>query len=512
MVKLCIIIVSFVACIAASLGALTKLQTGGYRGRIAVYPLLGGLIKCAVSASLCAVSARYAGRYACVGYFTAVGISVIGHVAVYLRRRTKLKLTRRACRLLVSVCAVYVGLSVAAALLIESELHVVLCECAIICLSAPVAHIVACAVYPLEKANNYRYIRRAEAELDVASVIKIGITGSYGKTSCKYILAEMLKSRYRVIVTDGNYNTPTGIAKTVFANAELLGSSLQGKPLVFIAEMGARYVGDIAELARIVKPDYAIITGVGEQHSETFGNIENVAFEKSELARYVRKKGGFVAYNADNPYTNAMCEKFGGISVGTFGGDYVVTGLTMSADGLTFGIRGGNDKIFFKTSLIGRHNALNIGMCFALARALGVTEEALVSAVSALEAVPHRLELKHLDGITVIDDGYNANYEGVISALETLAYFRGRKVVYAQGIVELGRKQKSVNIDVGRAVSRVANVVILSGQNARSIRRGLAEGNFCGKIIEFKSMREATAHLSSVLCRGDVVLFQNDIP
>lgn len=513
-VRLPILLLTWFACSSFSLDELKNIQLAGYRGRVSLKKVLITVavgIVCALSIFIVDMFARgYSVSIYCV--FTALG--AIYALIRYGNLRTRFKFTKRGTRLFLAVSAVGYACTAAIVFCVE-RIDIVIYACiALLALSAVITEGVSYAVYPLEVVNNKRYVDRAKRMLDGIPTIKIGITGSYGKTSCKCILAEMLKSRYTVIKTPGNYNTPMGIVKTVNEYAGSREFSAKGiKPIVFIAEMGARHKGDINELVRFVEPDHAIVTGVCAQHVESLGSIGAIYAEKSALAGYVRAKGGTVVYNADNPYTAKMAREYGGLTAGFTDGDYRAKALKMGVYGLKFRLndRHGEDASF-ATELIGRHNALNIAMCFALANTLGVTLDEATAAVKGLKPVPHRLELKRLDGVTVIDDGYNANFDGVLSALETLSYFDGRKVVYAQGVVELGKLQKKVNVDVGRAVAAVADVVILSGVNADYIESGLADGGYRGKIYRFDTIKEATENLPSILISGDVVLFQNDLP
>ncbi|MDR2090954.1 MAG: hypothetical protein LBP62_04815 [Clostridiales bacterium] len=144
-----------------------------------------------------------------------------------------------------------------------------------------------------ENINNKRYIKNAEKRLSAyPNAVKIGITGSYGKTSVKNILKAMTEKKYVVIATEKNYNTPLGTA----ISSELIGENTQ----IFIAEMGARRVGEIDELCRIVKPDCGIITGITSQHTETFKSLENIISTKFELYRSVESAGGFCVFNYDD--------------------------------------------------------------------------------------------------------------------------------------------------------------------------------------------------------------------
>ena len=133
-----------------------------------------------------------------------------------------------------------------------------------------------------ENRRNAKFVKRAGQVLDETQMIRIGIVGSYGKTSVKNILATLLSEKYAVVASPASYNTPIGIAKTVFSSGFC-------EKQIFIAEMGARKEGDIVELCQLVKPDYAILTGICEQHVQGFGSIENVWKEKSQILAYAKK-------------------------------------------------------------------------------------------------------------------------------------------------------------------------------------------------------------------------------
>ena len=171
-----------------------------------------------------------------------------------------------------------------------------------------------------------------------------------------------------------------------------------------------------------------------------------------------------------------------------------------------------SDRVRIETALLGRHNVLNIVLCAALAHKMGISLAEIAYAVRGLRPVPHRLEATTAGGITIIDDSYNANIEGVGCALEVLAAFKGRKVLYTQGIVELGHKQREINRKLGKLAAAVADVVMLSGVNARAIADGLREGGFGGEIHRYSGLSEAREAFKTLLRNGDVLLIQNDIP
>ena len=356
---------------------------------------------------------------------------------------------------------------------------------------------------PLEEARNRRFIEREAKKLHGRSLIKIGITGSFGKTSVKEILRSMLSAKYKVVATEGNRNTPMGLALTL--------KDLPKDAEVFICEMGARYAGDIKELCRLVRPDYAIVTGVTGQHLETFGSLDNIATEKGELARHARLS---VTLNMDNQYTKNMAS---GAPVTYAGFDRFAQvraeNVAVTARGTTFDLVAFGERATVKTRLLARHNVLNILLATATALELGIAFSEICDIIAGLVAVPHRLQLvETANGVTVIDDGYNANIEGVMSALDLLKTYEGRRLVLAQGIVELGHESASVNEKIGRALATSADIVLLCGENADYILTGLSERGFpTEQIRRYKNLREAQEDFPLILRHGDLLLLQNDL-
>lgn len=369
---------------------------------------------------------------------------------------------------------------------------------------------------PFENAHNKKYIIRCKKTLsDADGLIKIGLTGSYGKTSVKEILRTILSVKYNVLSTPASYNTPMGICKSV--------TRYDGTQDVFIAEMGARRTGEIKELTDIVNPDYGIITGVSNQHLETFGSVEAVMNTKYELALGV-KEGGAVVFATDNENTYKLSERAKAekrIKVLTAGvkserADSVYCkDIVTGADGSTFTICFKDKTIKATTVLIGKHNVSNIMAAVRLAYELGLTPEEIAEGISLIKPIRHRLEVMKNDmGMTIIDDSYNSNVDGTVAALEVFSGFNGRKIIITPGLVELGRFEDLENFRFGRRIAKVVDfAIIIGGPNAYKIRDGLLDSEFPYENIKIlPNLNEGIKFLQSISKEGDVVLFENDLP
>ncbi len=366
---------------------------------------------------------------------------------------------------------------------------------------------------PLEAVIRGWYLHDAKRILARrGDLIRIGITGSYGKTSCKFILGTILSEQFNVLVPPSSYNTPMGLTRVVR-------EQLERSHEVFIAEMGARYQGDIKELCSLVHPQYGLLTWVGPQHLETMGSIENIAKTKYELIEGLQENG-----TAFFPADNAIClkmyhqtthEKY--LFALDYKGDAYARAenIQVGKYGSRFDLILDGERIACETKLLGKHNIVNITGCAAVARKLGLTPAQIRLGIRKIQPVQHRLELLPMKGgVTVIDDAFNANPSGVRAAMEVIKMFEGRRIVVTPGLVELGAQEKAENFAFGKVMAEAADIVYLIGQkHTQPIYDGLIKGGFDkASIYVFSSLDEASESLWQQARPGDVVLFENDLP
>ena len=364
---------------------------------------------------------------------------------------------------------------------------------------------------PYEEIRKRHHLRIAENKLKNTDVLKIGITGSYGKTTVKEILRTMLSQKYRVLATPESYNTPLGIALTV--------KNLDSTHDVFIAEMGARCKGDIEALAKLVNPKYGVLTGVNNQHLETFKDIEVTKNTKYELFENL-SEGGVGFFSSDNDCATELFARFDGekYTAGLNGEDNLVTATDISTNerGLNFTLRiKGQEAIECSTVLLGRHSVKNICLAAAVAFKVGLSAEEIASGIGRIQSIGHRLELvPNNKNIVIIDDSYNSNEDGTKAAMEVLDTFKGRKIVLTPGLVELGKMEGVMNLEFGRLLAKHADIVIVIGNhNSETIINGLIEGGMARENIKFaKTLNKGNEILSEMLKEGDVVMFENDLP
>lgn len=362
-------------------------------------------------------------------------------------------------------------------------------------------------IFPFEALIKKWYIFRAKNKLSKKQVVKIGITGSYGKTSTKNILTHILEKQYKVCVTPKNYNTEMGLTKTILENLD--------DHDIFIAEMGARHKGDIAILANIVKPDYGVITSIGAQHIETFKTLQNIEETKFELAKGV-SEDGIVIFNGDSPSTRKLYDKFKGEKYLTCEKNSFAyaENIETNSSGSKFDLILDGKRLDAQTKLLGKFNINNIVTASALAHILGISNRDIISAIKTLTPTPHRLELLKNDYCTIIDDSYNSNIVGSKEAMEVLASFEGVKIVVTPGIVELGTEQSQANFKLGTYIADVADYfIIMNNVNKNELFSGAISHNFRKeRIFMAESRKKQKEILEKLTCKDCVILFENDLP
>ena len=359
---------------------------------------------------------------------------------------------------------------------------------------------------------NY-YFRKAKKKLKGHSNLKvIGITGSYGKTSSKNILGEILSSKYITRKTPKNFNTPYGLMITI-------NNYLDKFDEVFIAEMGAYTSGRIKNLCDFVKPKYGILTTIGEAHLETFGSRENIQKTKFELIESL-PSDGVAVLNRDDPYqVNYHLKnnvKVIWIGIDNKDADIYASNIKCNNKGTSFTCHYFGNTVTLKTRLLGKHNIYNILASVALALQFNIDIDDIKSAVNALKATEHRLELKKVGNFYQLDDAYNSNPVGASNALDVLGMMDGTKVVVTPGMVELGDKEKEKNYEFGKKIASKTDYVILIGKKrTKVIYDALIDEKFDKEnIFVLNKVVDAFPIINALKEENKEVyaLFENDLP
>ncbi len=360
----------------------------------------------------------------------------------------------------------------------------------------------------------YELIRRHLTILSIRnSVIShphltvIGITGSFGKTSTKDFLFEILRHHQQTLKTPESYNTIFGIAKVVQLE-------LHKKLNYFICEMGAYVRGEINELTRMVPPDYAILTAIGSQHLERFKSLNNTTLAKFELIDAVKPENALV--NLDNNYIRdrLYLPQYQGIKTYSFANtnsDFFVRHYRLTPTGSNLGVVHKQKNYSFSTKLFGTTNLENLVAAIGMAFMLKVDPKKIITAVEQIQPSPHRLELIKIGDATLIDNAFSSNELGFTKIITDLKSLKGKKALITPGIIELGTRTAAIHETIGRLAAEVFDQIILVGRSERTenFSRGIA-----GKAkIEYLENNSSVWPTIDVLSRKyDWILLENDLP
>lgn len=447
-------------------------------------------------------------------------IYLFGIVLEYKRNKENqnkipLKATGRIKRLFLTCILIY-GLVIYSVIVTKNEVILPLLLILLSLLLGFVYYVVEVANIidtPLNKLAYYYYLRKAKKKLKEYTDLKVvGITGSYGKTSSKNILNDILSSKYITRATPKNYNTPYGLMMTI-------NNYMDKFDQVLIAEMGAYTRGEIKKLCDFVKPKYGILTIIGQAHMETFGSQENIQKAKFELIESL-PSDGIAILNMDDelqvnyPLQNNVLVKW--IAIDKKEADVYATNLKCSRNGMEFDCHFNGNKVHLKTRLLGSYNVYNILASVALGLEMGIDISDIKASVASLKSTEHRLELKKVGDIYMLDDAYNSNPIGANGALEVLKNMLGTRVVVTPGMVELGKLEKQKNYEFGKKISESADYVILIGEKqTKVIYNALIDNNFDkDNIFILNKVADAYNVINALKEDGiDIyALFENDLP
>jgi len=329
--------------------------------------------------------------------------------------------------------------------------------------------------------------QKALAILDQSKTKIIAITGSYGKSSTKHLLFELLKENSSTIKTPASYNTPLGIVQTI-------NKDLNPKIKYFICEMGAYKKGEINDLCRIVKPDYAIITGIAPQHLALFGNMENLIKTKYEIAQNLKKEGILflnVSQSSINPLLALTKKNKIKVITYSFGkdnnqkADFWASLISQQKDSTTFKMVSPQKTFKFTTNITDLSLIENLIGALTVALTLNLPVESLRNIIRNLPEIPSGIKIQKISpNFTLIDDSFNSNPVGFSAAINTLSKFKGFKVVITEGIQELGDKTNPTHVELGKQMKIVDLILTPSVSLVKPLQEG--SGQDKQKIILIK--------------------------
>ncbi len=392
--------------------------------------------------------------------------------------------------------------------IIQNGLSVLSILYLVLCIAAVFFYFILYTIYvilllPIDFFAKQIVVTRARLKVKKLKDLKIiGIAGSYGKTTMKEVLNQVLSEKFKVESTPESVNTPVGIARWVL-------NKIDESVEIAIVEMGEHYKGDVEQICKIAKPDIAVVTGINEAHLERMKTLNNIVATIFEIVSNT-KEAGMVVVNGDDRLVMGNYQKF--IWPDHKLQEYKVESIkykVFDQEKLLWVVEFENiGKL--EINLLGEYALGDVDAAIKIAESLGMTNQQIISGVKNIKPVEHRLQpIKSSGDVLVVDDAYNGNPAGVAEAIKVLSRFTSRRKIYiTPGLVEMGKNSAEVHKEIGKQLAGVADVVILI---KNSVTPWIAEQILNkAKVIWFNTAQEAHAELKNILKPGDVILFQND--
>lgn len=338
------------------------------------------------------------------------------------------------------------------------------------------------------------------------NLLVIGVTGSYGKSSTKDIIAQVLRRKFRVLKTRGTNNTPIGVANTIL-------SDLKGSTQIFVVEMGAYKKGEIAQLCKIARPKVGVLTGINDQHLSLFGSLENTKKTKYELIESL-PKDGLALFNGNNEYVLDLYKKTKKKKILYVCSDphtkagISANNVSMQKTSVEFSLRLRSKTFRFTTPLIGSHNIENILPAVYIAHFLGMKMPEIKKAVAALTGLPKTMARHEVGGVTIIDDTFNTNPQAVLAVLDYMRVYRKKKIMVFTPMIELGQKAKEEHYVIGKEIAIICNILFLTNKNYyEQIRKGVKDGSGKCRIV-VAGISDIAQFVNDKTEKGDIVVFE----
>ncbi|PAF47677.1 UDP-MurNac-pentapeptide presynthetase MurF [Helicobacter sp. 12S02232-10] len=343
-----------------------------------------------------------------------------------------------------------------------------------------------------------RYTKIAKDKLammtSITSLKIIAITGSFGKTSIKNFLYQILQNKFNVYASPRSVNTLKGLIEDVNKNLDF-GTE------IYIAEAGARQKGDIKEIAFFLQHHYAVIGEIGKQHIEYFKTFENILETKLELLESKRLKKALI-YDK-NPIPKPIMDEKKSL-IQTYPNK--IKNISATLDGTSFEMELDGSWHKFETKVLGEFNVVNISAAILIAHIFKIPIQDIQKSVSRLQSVPHRLNLLSVNQKTIIDDSFNGNFKGMLEGIRLASLYPKRKIIVTPGLVE---SDEISNIELAKAIDAVFDIAIITGElNSKILSNHIQKPQ---KII-LKDKTQLENILKASTHQEDLILFANDAP
>ena len=334
----------------------------------------------------------------------------------------------------------------------------------------------------------------------------ICVCGSNGKTTTKELIANVLRQKFSTLWSEASFNNNIGVPLTLLR--------LEKTHEAAVLEAGTNHPGELAPLVKMIRPGLGVLTNIGREHLEFFGDMGGVAREEGHLAELLAQDGTLFV-NGDNEWTSEVVRRTRAqvVRVG-FGekNDWRAEKVRLDKNGVAFRVTTSKKEFCgdYRVPLLGRHQALNSLFAMAVGATLGITAAEFQAGLAESKPAKMRMQFWEAGGIRVLDDAYNANADSVVAALETLRDlpFQGRRVAVLGDMAELGTHSEAAHAEVGRRAAELQVGQLFAVGKMAPVMAKAARDAGLARVIEFENVEAAIKAVKGFLKSGDLVLLK----
>ena len=362
-----------------------------------------------------------------------------------------------------------------------------------------------CAVLAVDDVRGALGKLGAAYRKDFAPVM-IAVGGSNGKTTTKELIASVLGRKLATLSSEASFNNDIGVPLTLLR--------LEKSHQVAVLEAGTNHPGELAPLAKMIQPRHGVVTNIGREHLEFFGDVAGVAQEEGRLAEALPPDGKLFV-NGDGEWTEHLAGRTRATVVRVGLGDkndWRARGIRLDRQGVTFLVESAKAGFEgeYRVHLLGRHQVSNALLAVAVSEELGLGRAEIQRGLADCKPPKMRLQLWEADGVRVLDDAYNANADSTLAALETLCDLplQGRRVAVLGEMNELGAHSEAAHAEIGRRAAELGIGQLFAIGRMAPVMAAAARTAGLSRVIEFADVDAAVKAVKSFLKAGDVVLLK----